>query len=35
MHGHMNVKLKWYLKEAGWEPVDWIHLTGSCEIYVT
>jgi hypothetical protein len=27
--------LKWYLKETGWEPVDWIHLTGSCEIYVT
>jgi len=27
--------LKWCLKEAGWEPVDCIHLTGSCEIYVT
>ena len=27
--------LKWYLKEAGWKPVDWIHLTGSCEIHIT
>ena len=30
-----TIILKWYLKEAGREPVDWIHLTGSCEIYVT
>ena len=27
--------LKWYLKEAGWEPVDLIHLTDSYELYVT
>ena len=30
-----TIILKWYLKEPGWEPIDWIHLTDSCEIYVT
>jgi hypothetical protein len=30
-----TIILKWYLQETGWEPVDWIHLRGSCEIYVT
>jgi hypothetical protein len=31
-----TIILKWYLKEVGWEPVDWIHRTDSCEIcYIT